>query len=274
MSVADDQTNAEDGLLVAYIDGALDPESRAALERRLADEPALRERLDQLAAGGRDFSRAFSLLLDAAPTDRLAAGLARAEAEARARLAARQSVARRRALQIAAAIVLFVAGAAVGLLIADVAGPVVAPTEVAEEEQTNWRAAVAEYLTLYTSETLAAMPEDEALKAKELAAVGGKLQLDLTPENVALAGATLKRTQLYSFHDMPLAQISYLSPSDGPLAFCVIANGKPDHDPAFEVREGFNIVYWNKDGRGFLVIGRAPRDDLERLAGALRTRIS
>ena len=48
----------------------------------------------------------------------------------------------------------------------------------------------------------------------------GKLQLDLTPENVAVAGATLKRTQLYSFHDMPLAQISYLSPSEGPLAFC------------------------------------------------------
>ena len=109
---------------------------------------------------------------------------------------------------------------------------------------------------------------------QELAAVGGKLQLDLTPENVAVAGATLKRTQLYSFHDMPLAQISYLSPSEGPLAFCVIVNGKPDHDPAFEVREGFNIVYWNKDGRGFLVIGRAPRDDLERLAGTLRTRLS
>lgn len=274
MSVADDQTNTDEGLLVAYIDGALDAGPRAALERRLAGDAALRERLDELTAGGRDFAGAFALLLDAAPADRLAAGLARVEAEARARLAARQAAARWRALQIAAAIVLFAAGAAVGLLIADVAGErLAAPVEVAEE-QTNWRAAVAEYLTLYTSETLSAMPEDEALKAKELAAVGGKLQLDLTPENVAVAGATLKRTQLYSFHDMPLAQISYLSPSEGPLAFCVIVNGKPDHDPAFEVREGFNIVYWNKDGRGFLVIGRAPRDDLERLAGTLRTRLS
>lgn len=274
MSVADDDRTSDDALLVAYIDGALDGEARSALERRLAGDAALRARLALLTAGGREFSRAFGLLLDAAPADRLAAMLAQAEAGNRARMAMRGGAMRRRFMQVAAGVVLFALGAAAGLLAADAFRNRAAPPVETAAEQTNWRAAVAEYLTLSTSETLAQMPEDEALKAKELAAVGAKLQLELTPDNVALPAAELKRAQLYSYHDMPLAQISYLSPADGPLAFCVIVNGKPDHEPAFEVREGFNIVYWNRGGRGYLVIGHASRNDLERLAGTLRAQVS
>jgi anti-sigma factor RsiW len=273
MPVSDEQATKDEAALVAYLDGALGAGERAALETRLAAEPALKARLDLLAAGGRDFARAFDALFEAAPAERLSAMLGRIEAENRARARTRTTSARRRVLQLAAAIVLFALGGGAGFLLAERGAEVNAPREAAEDK-VNWRAAVAEYLTLYTADTLAGMPEDEALKAKELAAVGAKLDLDLSTEAVALPDAELKRAQLFSFRNMPLAQIAYLSPRDGPLAFCVILNGKPDHEPKFEVREDLNIVFWNKDGRGYLVIGRAAREELEKFAGSLRARVS
>jgi anti-sigma factor RsiW len=39
------------------------------------------------------------------------------------------------------------------------------------------------------------------------------------------------------------------------------------------MREGFNVVYWNDDGRGYLVIGKAPRSVLEAYAGTLAPRV-
>src|SRR5207248_10153719 len=39
----------------------------------------------------------------------------------------------------------------------------------------GWRAVVAEYLTLYTTDTLANIPDDAAVRARELEAVGNKL---------------------------------------------------------------------------------------------------
>ena len=44
--------------------------------------------------------------------------------------------------------------------------------------------------------------------------------------------------------------------------------------PAFEKREGYNIVFWTKAGRGYMLIGRAPQAELEAFAGDLAGRIS
>jgi hypothetical protein len=58
------------------------------------------------------------------------------------------------------------------------------------------------------------------------------------------------------------------------VAFCIIANGRPDAPPAFEEREGRNIVFWNRDGRGFMIIGTVPREALEDIAATLDSRFS
>jgi hypothetical protein len=68
-------------------------------------------------------------------------------------------------------------------------------------------------------------------------------------------------------------QLAYLSPESGPLALCIIANGRPDEGIAFEMREGFNIVFWTDKGRGYMLIGKAPRAALEAYAGTLQTRV-
>ncbi len=148
----------------------------------------------------------------------------------------------------------------------------VQPAQVAETP--NWRQAVAEYMGLMTPETLAIVADNPAALAGELQKVGDKLSLDLAPDRLVLPETTLKRATLYTFQGKPLVQLAYLSPAEGALAFCIIANGKPDAAVATEERNGFNIVFWNHNGLGYMLIGKAPRATLETLAGDLRTQVS
>ena len=255
----------DDALLTAYIDGALPAGERSALAERLADEAALSARLEALKRGGRDFAGAYDLLLAEAPHERLTTILAEAAEQAHP---ARR---RWRPAAIAAAVALFVLGAAAGTLVPLATG-LVQPVPVAAAP--NWRQAVAEYMGLMTPETLAVIPDNPAGLAEAVSAVGAKVSLDLTPAALALPDVALKRVALYAFHGKPLAQLAYLSPADGALAFCIIANGKPDAAVASEVREGFNIVFWNRNGLGYMLIGKAPRKTLEALAGDLRAKVS
>ncbi len=255
----------DDALLTAYVDGELFAGERAALEERLAGEAALVGRLDALKRGGRDFAGAYDLLLAEAPHERLSAILAEAAEQAR-------PVRRRwRPAAIAAAIALFVLGAGAGYVVPLLTGMV---QPVQGTQAPNWRQAVAEYMGLMTPETLAVIADNPAVLAEEVSAVGAKVSLDLTPAALALPDAALKRAVLYAFHGKPLAQLAYLSGVDGAFAFCIIANGQPDAAVASEVREGFNIVFWNRNGLGYMLIGKAPQKALEAFAGDLAAKVS
>ena len=263
----DDMTdNKDDGILTAYLDGELEPAERAALERRLLAEPALKARLDQLSRGGRPFGPAYDALLATAPVARMQAMLA--DLAVKHAHSGRQAARFRsqRLAALAAALVIFVVGAAAGYIVPLVtAKPPPAP---------GWRQVVAEYQVLTTTDTLAAIPENADVVAGELSAAGSKLAMALTPEKLALPNVALKRAQLFEFRGKPLVQVAYLSQDNGPIAFCIIANGRPDEGFAFEQREGSNIVFWTKGGRGYLIMGKAPRQALEAFAGDLAGRIS
>ncbi|MBQ9798785.1 MAG: hypothetical protein IJO40_02460 [Thermoguttaceae bacterium] len=91
------ETDAEldpvDEEIVAYLDDELDPEERAAFERRLADDPKLRARVD----AEREAWNALSLLDVAAPNDRLPdAVVERLDAETQTELLALSTALRRR----------------------------------------------------------------------------------------------------------------------------------------------------------------------------------
>lgn len=261
-----DSSRPDEGILVAYLDGALEAEERAALEARLASDPSLRARLEELRGGGRPFAAAYDALLDAAPTERLGVMLADATSGHAVRAGAG-----RRLAAIAAAIVLFLVGAAVGYL-----WPIYMDDDTVEVAESpappNWRQVVAEYQTLMTRDTLAIIPESPAVLSDEVTAIGERVGLELTPDRLELPHVYLKMAQLLEFRGMPLARLAYLSREDGPIAFCIIANGQPDAEFAFEQREGSNIVFWTRDGLGYMLIGHAPREALETLAGELASR--
>ncbi len=90
---------------------------------------------------------------------------------------------------------------------------------------------------------------------------------------MALPNAALKRAELFDFRGKPLVQLAYLTPDSGPVALCIIANGRPDEAAAFETREGFNIVFWTDQGHGYMLIGKAPRGELEAYAGDLIAKV-
>jgi len=244
--------------LTAYLDGELGVAERAALEDLLKQNPAIAARLEQLRAGSRPFAEAFAPLLRSAPTEKLTTILRNTEAPPAKRPL--------RAMLVAASLLLFIAGGVAGYAISVLSRSATAAP--------NWRQVVAEYITLYVPDTLAGIPENRDAQAAQLAFLSEKVGVALDPEKVALPDRPLKVGLLLGFRDRPLAEILYLSPTEGPFAFCIIVNGRPDQGFAFEEREGRNIVHWVKDGRGYMVIGKTPREELEALASDLASRIS
>lgn len=255
----------DDVTLTAWLDGELASGERAALDRRLAAEPHLRARLEFLRQGDRAFGPVYDALLSQAPAGRLDAALASLVADRGH--AAPAAAALRRWRVAAAAVAIFAVGA--------IAGYVTSVATAPPPPYLGWRQTVAEYHALISPETLAVISEDQAELATELASIGGRMALDLSPEQIALPDATLKRAQLYDYRGAPLVQLVYQSLEAGPIALCIIANGREDAGLDFEERVGSNIVYWSKDGRGYMLISKtATRDQLEAYAGDIAARFS
>lgn len=250
----------DDALLTAYLDGELEPAARLLLEARLQSESGLRRRLELLEDARRGIAPAFDALLGVAPVDRLQALLADVQRQ-RAHNAQKRRIWRPAAM--AAAIALLLLGGSVGFLV----------STLMPHEAPGWRQVVAEYQVLTTADTLAAIPDDPAFVGAEVAAASAKLDLPLDTQQLTLPDAALKRAQMFEFRGRPLAQFAYLAP-EGPVALCIINNGRPDADLAYEEREGSSIVFWTKDGRGYMVIGKVPRATLEAYAAELAARIS
>jgi anti-sigma factor RsiW len=229
----------EDARLVAYIDGELDKDERAAVEERLTTDADLRARLMRLREGERPFVAAFEALLERAPVERLRASLAEH--------VARQE---RRRTSIGHYGPGWLAGG----------------TEGGDED---WRQSVVEYAAFYTPETFGSEP---ASKAKDLALVGAKLGLPLTPERIALANLEFKDAQILNFRGAPLGEVDYLDPATGPVLFCIIRDSEPNAAMKTETRGEFAVASWARDGRGYIVIGKLPVKQIAELANSLEQR--
>ncbi|HVB89438.1 MAG TPA: anti-sigma factor [Beijerinckiaceae bacterium] len=262
-----------DAELTAFLDGELPNDRRAAVERRLQQDSLARERLALLERGARPFQAAFDVILDAAPNERLKAMLSKlpsapASVRRRSRLSRIVSAA-------AAALALFGVGLAAGHWVYPRSASEGRPrTEAEGTAPENWRQTVAEYFRLQSPATLAAIPDDARTRRAELAAAASRLGLALSQGRLALPDLVLKRAELFVFKGMPLAEILYFDPQGGPMALCIIANGKPDAGLRSERREGMNVVYWQQKKRGFLLIGRTRSALLRQRAKTIAGRLS
>jgi anti-sigma factor RsiW len=163
------------------------------------------------------------------------------------------------------------AGFVVGLLAAGAAAWV-AFGGASPEEGEDWRSAVAEYMQLYTNETFALPNPDRDFQAKKLSVVAERVGANLTPEGVALPGLRFESAYLLSYDGEPLGEIVYVDAHGSPVLFCVIANAgacTPNHA---EKREDLALSSWSHGGRGYLVIGRLPEDQVAELAQTLKAR--
>lgn len=251
----------DDLRLVAFLDGEISEAEGAELTRRLAADPSLRQRLDELRGVDTPLRDAFALLLEDAPLPRLLASLEGAVEPHAAAPAKHDSL--RWAAAAAFAVLLFGAGFAAARFTA--AAP---SAEVASSE--SWRQTVAEYMTLYTSETFGAA--EATTSDREFEALGRRVGVELDRERLSLLGLSLRGPELLQFHGAPLLRIGYVDEAT-PVAFCVLRDSEVDAPLTMAIREGFAAASWAKNGRGFMIIGKLQRDRIEALARTLQSRI-
>lgn len=261
MSERDNHPRVSDETLVAFIDGELDFAQAREIELKLAEDAELAQRFDLLCQGDRGLAEAFDQLLQQAPMERLGAGLAA--------LPAAEPAPRgigRRGLALAAAACLVLGMALDHLLLGGLAVQT-------HDESASWRQRVADYMSLYTVQTLDHLPGDLDTRQAQLNAVGARLDLALPAPALDLDGASLRRAQILEYDGVPIAQLTYLDERYGPMALCITrGDGKPAALEQ-ERREGMNLVYWKDARHAYLLIGHGPAQALQSMAAGLRERL-
>jgi anti-sigma factor RsiW len=254
-----------DAILVAYLDGELEPEAHEKLERLLKSDPSVRERLAMLSRGAGPFKRTFDAVLDSAPRERLQAQLnASANKFAHPNWLARS---RRRGTTIAAALLLAIG--AVGYLLGQ-SSPDLFNIGNSEEA---WLDAVANQVSLYSRESVASIRVDETTQKTELGHLSERLKLDLSQARVALPGLTLKRVELLQFENRPLAQLLFEG-EHGVVVFCIMPEPGGESEREAERRANLNTVYWARGDYRFLLVGLAPADTMKKLADMVQSRFA
>ncbi len=253
----------DDMLIVAYLDGQLPPGDAAALEQRLADDPDLRARMDLLNGGGEAMAQAFSALLQAAPADRLGAGLVAQFARDDRRPARWASIGR---LAAAAVIGIGLLGVGYGL-----GRHLPASTPVASQDAPaeDWRTAVVEYAALYTPEIFLTGARDPSAATEELQRLGTRLAMALPADRLALPDLTYRATQIFNFDGAVLGQIAYATATGEPIIFCIIANSERERSLQTEAHGTLATASWAHGGYGYMLIGRLPPTQFAGLADTL-----
>ena len=248
-----------DAELVALIDGELEEPRRSAMLKRLAADPELKARFDELSQTSGTLRAAFDALLQEAPSARLNAMLRSAEAARPRRL--RRPIAWRE----------LAAGIALGLALAGAAW--LAAVGVGSRDEEDWRSAVVDYAQLYGPETLAMVDPDPETAKREIGALAERLGLHLTPDNIALPGLRFRMAVLFRYENAPLGEIAYVDASGEPVLFCVLAHTNPNEAAATFDHEGLTVTSWSQGGREFLVVGRIDRTRAQEFARTLATRL-
>ncbi|MBY5374759.1 anti-sigma factor [Rhizobium leguminosarum] len=262
------QTIPSDEDLTAFIDGELTAEEAARIEAIVNEEESTAERLEFLARANLPFEQAFAPLLSEAPREKLAAMLAAIPAQPSAKSGPTPAFASRRRFLGALAASL-VAGIAIDRAVIGIGARF-----SAKDENSEWRAVVADYVSLYTPESLAGPVPAREDQAAQFAGLEEKLGLSLSPEAVSLPGVDFKRALLLQYDGKPLVQIAYLDPETGPMALCIVKSDKGPKAPDLESRKGMNVVYWSNATHAFMLIGRIPVDRMKELGEDVRRRLS
>ena len=280
-----------DEQLVAYLDGMLDEEDALHVEREVKLDRDLEARLELLRRGDRPFEEAYNALLGEAPEKRLQEILKRAKEPPAPKADENEidrpmpqvvgaSVSIRRepwvGWRMLAAAVVLLAVFAGGLFSSRFVQLPGVTTQTAEQSwaKRGWRAAVAEYQSLFITQTLENAGTNAEERTAGMRAVSEYLGLDLTPDKVTVGPLELKRADILQFGGNRLVQVAYLADGKTPVSFCIIKGKRKAHELEQEQRLGLNIVHWSSEDFGFMVIGDLPKAELDQIARTLQQRVS
>lgn len=255
-----------DEMLVAFLDGELDPAGRRAVEAAVGRDAEVADRLDFLKTADLPFAAGFDALLAQAPVARLQAMI-----PSRVSAVPAPGVRRPDRRWVLAAACL-AAGVVVDRSVAALTG------DGWLTDRHQWRAVVANYMMLYSADTLNNPTSGPGPGPQEMARLSEAVGLDVSLAEVEIPGLALKRAQMLQYEGAPLVQIAYLDPASGPLAFCFIRKAGRDEGLRSERRLGMTVVYWSTPTHAFLVIGHDAGQHggpaLETIARDLKGRIA
>jgi hypothetical protein len=136
-------------------------------------------------------------------------------------------------------------------------------TPVAAKDPT-WRDAVASYVRLMTPETLTSTALTAEQQTAGLAAAAKHVGVDVGNIVARVPDLKFQRAEVLTLNGRPLVQLAFLDQANQVVAICVLSRkAKPESLPADTVSQpkpeavsGQNIVSWDYNTHGFLVIGK------------------
>lgn len=254
--------------LVLYCDGLLDAEDTARIEDILETDADARSRLAAIRRSGAALAGVGDSDLDAEAVAGLAAMVRSHRGPDRGAQTGSRTPFMRGWMQMAAALVLFVAGTVAGVVGTGIYRP--DPPAM----QRGWIAHVVDYQALYARATIS----DGSSEVVDVPAVAADLSRHfgrtLNVPDLAGAGLEFRRSQVLEFAEKPLIQLSYLPKDAGrPVALCLIASDKADMEPAYSLRRGLGVVRWVKNGVDHVLVGWQSEEQLLQAAGIAMTQL-
>lgn len=231
-----------DEQLTAYLDGEAGENLCAAIDAALETNDALAEQIAGLDIDKAALTTMFSTMLDDAP-----AMPDLQKHQKRATKAANKNI----RPSFLSSFGLVATGIAAG-----VAMMIFLPDVFPEEPKApGWKAVVASYQSLYSSDTLATSILSDAEAVTQLAAVSAALGADIS-QLPQVQGLDFKRAQVLGFNGKPLIQLAFTRPDGTPVALCIIAAKSKDAKAmSAETIQGMAAASWNRDGFAYLLIG-------------------
>ncbi|HHA1920046.1 anti-sigma factor family protein [Enterobacter ludwigii] len=250
-----------DEAIVAWIDGEMCHADAQKFEEQLRRDERLSGRTAELMKSNADYPGAFGAMLDDAPLEKMQARLA----ELPDPKPATPAGVSRRAL-IAASVSFLVVGSGVGYGLR----PAFAPSD----ENAHIRDLEAQYMSLYSVETLLDMDSAPHVLQRGLERAAQDIGLQLQASQLILHGAELKMVRMLRYETTSIAQIAWINADYGPMALCISPAEQTTTAAQQEQRHDMNLVWWQKAGYQFVLIGRNPLPQLRGNAEQLQSLIS
>lgn len=256
-----------DEAIVTWLDGEMNDTDAQRFEQLLKHDEQLAARIARLQDSNLPFKDAFAPLLDDAPQARMQNRLEQllAATPAAGENPPRIGVSRRSL--IAASLSFLVIGSGLGYLSR--------PTQLIRSDSEKIRDLEAQYMSLYSAETLLDTDSTSSALARGLARTAQDIGIRLSEPQLSLQGAELKMVRMLRYDSTAIAQIAWLHAEYGPMALCI----SPEQQRSAtainnEQRHGMHLAWWHTQGYQFVLIGRNPASQLTDSARRLQTSLT
>ncbi|MDR7008904.1 anti-sigma factor [Paraburkholderia strydomiana] len=280
----------DDPQLLAYVDGGLRPDERAAVEAQLRTSAEMRQKIALLRASRVDFRKAFahqgmppvpeSLRLKIDDMSRVLQTRQVCEKPDPGQIWTFQQEHRRKSpgvpLWLTAACVAcaFVCGQFTHINFLAGEAPATRASDgrqtTSNADASSWVAAAVGYQKLFARETVAYTSTDRSAASKIVRDIRNDDRLQIRVPDLRSAGLTFKAVQRLRFDNQPLVHIIYLPRSGPPIALCVMKDPRRDERVATRTVDAMKVALWRQAEISYALIGDPKGPDL----GELGKRIS